>query len=154
MGVKNFRTEHDAYAKPARLCSVFAIYFTSLPRCHRLRACGKIVCFYRAALFPRLRHDNLFLPRCHHLARHDIYVFTMMPFFCCATIFMISPRYPSFVASRYFHICTNFCLQMLTPASAARPYPARSLKFMPRWSRPLDAVLAHFISFWHHHCEN
>ena len=36
-----------------------------------------------------------------------------------------------------------------TPASAARPYPARSLKFMPRWSRPLDAVLAASFDFHH-----
>jgi hypothetical protein len=38
--------------------------------------------------------------------------------------------------ARYFASRTR-----LTPASAARPSPARSLKFMPRWSRPLDAVL-------------
>jgi hypothetical protein len=41
-------------------------------------------------------------------------------------------------------ICWAYLLKLsgITPASAARPYPARSLKFMPRWSRPLDAVLA------------
>lgn len=31
-----------------------------------------------------------------------------MVIFRCTTIFVLSPRYPSFVASRYFPICTNF----------------------------------------------
>jgi hypothetical protein len=63
----------------------------------------------------------LFLPRYLRLLRHDIYVYTAIPsfvtsryfrihrdaIFCCATIFMISPRCHSFVAPRCFRICTN-----------------------------------------------
>ena len=106
MGVKYFRTgtmpmrsQHDAF---------FQIHHDSLVVTEMpcFCACGKIACFYRAALFPRLRQDSLFLPRCRRLARHDIYACTEMPFFvasrylclrrdaifCCATIFMSSPR--------------------------------------------------------------
>jgi hypothetical protein len=48
-------------------------------------ACGKIVYFYRAALFPRLRQDSLFLPTCHLSARHDIFDFI-------ALLFFVAPR--------------------------------------------------------------
>jgi hypothetical protein len=37
----------------------------------------------------------------HLLLRRDIYDCTVMPIFCCATIFMIAPRCLSFVAPRY-----------------------------------------------------
>jgi len=57
-----------------------------------------ILCIHRDAFF---------------LLRHDIFDFTEMPSFCCATIFMVSPRCLLFVAPRYlwFHRDAFFLLR-------------------------------------------
>jgi hypothetical protein len=56
-----------------------------LPRCHRFRACGKIVYFYRDVIFGRA---TIFLisPSCLLLSLHNTFDFTAMPSF-------VAPRY-------------------------------------------------------------
>jgi hypothetical protein len=99
-------------------------------------------------------------PRCLLLLHHDIYdftampsfvapryfVFAAMPSFCCATIFMISPRCPSFVAPRYFCLHRDALLSALhdTFKFARTPFAKiligidleRAQSFDPRFSRP------------------
>ena len=59
-------------------------------------ACGKIVYFYRAALFPRLRHDSLFPPKCHRSARHDSFFFAELHSFKSTMGSLIFAEMPSF----------------------------------------------------------
>ena len=86
---QNFSVLHSRHifnsSQPHHLLSIHNILISADSSC--FCACGMIVCFYRVALFPRLRQDSLFLPTCHRSARHDTFV---------------PPRCSSFVAPRYF----------------------------------------------------
>jgi hypothetical protein len=53
----------------------------------RFCACGMIVYFYRAALFPRLRHDSLISTEMPSFGASRYFCSTAMLFFCCAAIF-------------------------------------------------------------------
>ena len=127
-------TENPSFVAPRYFCSSPPLYFSAFH--------DRLISTEMPS-FPRLRQDNLFLPRCPFLLCLDTFVFTVPPFFCCTAIFLFAPRCLSFGASRYFQICTNSFRSNFANACFSGGATSRSLvlKIMPPSPRPLETVL-------------